>query len=1172
MPSTTTVAADKWIWYDAIGNELQNSASATYAPSVTTANAGTTTYQVSYIATDPSTLIACTSPKLKVTVTVNPKPVITLPAGNKTLVCYDGGDMLWTASVDYHTNGAGSGVWKVDDVENNGMSSAGVFNPTTFGKVSDTYSISYTYTDGKKCTNTEKKDLTVQYTPAPAVTGHSSLVEDNATVSISATPTDASSTITWYNATGTKLSNNNPYETGDPGNVVTSKSYFATQTINTCESEKAEAKVSIINCPVPKPIVVQPAAICNYENPPEITATLGAWTSGTRPTAITPEILNFYDVEFGGTPLSSSATGVFTPTIDHTKAATYTYYVGEYNENVLPSACEGKRAKITLTVKKPAKPDVSIVKDNICQGQTNPQCFAVGDGSIQWYENSPSYPAGTPDQVSPSFIPAATGVGLHYVWATQTVDGCLSESDSVSFTIKAVPAAPTTENATICYGAPKASVCVQGNVGTVTWYPDATASNVLAKTTCYTSSETYAGEYSYYATQTVDGCESDRTSATYTIVELPSIPMVTTEKYSCDYDTEHVLSVAEKPGITVAWYSSSDTTSLLATGNEFTHQITQSGTVTYYVRQIANGCASNYVTTSFTVVARPKTPIVKNDAVCYGTVASLSTDGYTDMWYGESTLETKVAQGRNYTIDEATANHSYYVVREKNGCVSETVEAKVTVIPVPEVTITVDGEETSSIQRCVYEAEKPMVATVSPTMGNDDYVSWYIFPGNKTVANDSLLLSQYVPVTSQNTSNVTYTIRAQYMVKNDLHNSYCESVMDTIKVSTSAKARKPIVLSDVICQGEEIEPMFAFGTPNVTWISLDGILPVEAHGQRYEFSKQQTDLPVGDYSFLVYDIDMVTGCHSDTVTTTLTLAPAAQTKLFGSDSVCVNTTELYYTQYSGGSQYHWSVTGDNLNYTKDAKSSSVQYIDWSHAGIDTLVVFEQTWAGCQGADTLVVKIANSPQARFVWTLPGDSNVIQLTDSTVQDSIKEFTANGDLYAEEVTYNLFWNFGHIGSDQSAIDLEVPYKHRYAPIKEGDYLFGYNCPILTVQNSFGCSDSYTECVFINVTSNLFVPTAFAPTNPSQEVRYFQPKGYNLKTCEISVYDKWGNLVWYSDAVENGAFVGKWDGRCNGKLMVSDTYIWKMEATFLDGQSWEGFDVGNGKKSKFGNVMLIR
>jgi len=79
-------------------------------------------------------------------------------------------------------------------------------------------------------------------------------------------------------------------------------------------------------------------------------------------------------------------------------------------------------------------------------------------------------------------------------------------------------------------------------------------------------------------------------------------------------------------------------------------------------------------------------------------------------------------------------------------------------------------------------------------------------------------------------------------------------------------------------------------------------------------------------------------------------------------------------------------------------------------------------------------------------------------------------------------------------------------------------------------------------------------------------------LMKCEISVYDKWGNLIWYSNEVKNGAFVGSWDGRCNGKMMKSDIYIWKMEATFLDGQEWEGFDAGNGKKTKFGSVTLIR
>ena len=41
---------------------------------------------------------------------------------------------------------------------------------------------------------------------------------------------------------------------------------------------------------------------------------------------------------------------------------------------------------------------------------------------------------------------------------------------------------------------------------------------------------------------------------------------------------------------------------------------------------------------------------------------------------------------------------------------------------------------------------------------------------------------------------------------------------------------------------------------------------------------------------------------------------------------------------------------------------------------------------------------------------------------------------------------------------------------------------------------------------------------------------------------------------------------------MMASDVYIWKMEATFLDGQTWDGFDVGNGKKSKFGSVTLVR
>ncbi len=169
-------------------------------------------------------------------------------------------------------------------------------------------------------------------------------------------------------------------------------------------------------------------------------------------------------------------------------------------------------------------------------------------------------------------------------------------------------------------------------------------------------------------------------------------------------------------------------------------------------------------------------------------------------------------------------------------------------------------------------------------------------------------------------------------------------------------------------------------------------------------------------------------------------------------------------------------------------------------------------------------------------------------------------------------MSWNYGHQGEREDIIDEEMPYNRRENVVTEDGYVYGYNCPILSITNEYGCSSSYTECIFVNITTSLYVPNAFSPTNPAHSVRTFQPKGYNLKTCKISVYDKWGNIVWYSDEVENGIFVGKWDGRCNGEMMASDVYIWKMEATFLDGQTWEGFNDINGKKSKFGSVTLIR
>lgn len=1174
LPASTTVSADSWIWYDSNKNELTRGTANSFATGVSTATSGTHTFYVSYLATDALSHIQCESAKAEVTVVVNPLPEITFDQSNKQLVCYDGGDVVWKATVDYHSNGVGNGSWAVDGTENNGITSAGVFNPTAFGEQTGTYEISYTYTDGKSCVNTAKQNIKVQFTPAPDVVDFAALTEQNKTVVVSATPISNDAEITWYDANNAKKSDNAEYVTGDNGATIIHKSYFATQTINMCESKKSEAKVDIIDCPVPKPVIVSPEPICNYDAVPELQASLGEWTAGTRPNGSAEVSFKFYETEISEEPITVSATGIFVPTIDETTAATYTYWVAEYNGNVFPAACESKRVKVTVEVKKPQPPTVNVTKQEVCFGEKNPTLTAVAQGNVQWYETEPAYPATDSDAERTSYISTQTEVGTHTVWATQMYDNCLSEATSVTFTVKPNPAAPTVADVSICESAPKESLCATpADGGTITWYTNENRTGQLSKMTCYTPPVTYPDVYEYYASQTVDGCESETQKATYTIRRMPLSPVVQTNPVTCIYDSEHELSVPEQQGITVAWYSSADTTSKLFEGNTFTHQITDAGTKRYYVRQIENGCVGNYSVASFVIAEQPAQPITTDDVVCQGSTATLYTDGPRDVWYTDETLNEVAGVGYSISIPEVNQKTTYYVVRERNGCQSLVSEVSATIIEQPTLSITVDDEEVSIIKRCVYDEEPTLTASVSPAMSANDYVEWNIFPGNKTVkGGESIVLSDYVALSSTSTSGQIYTVRAQYMVKNTHKDIYCPSVVDTVKMQTNSKARTPIVLSKVICQGEEIEPMIALGSPNTTWLSQDGILPLVATGMRYEFAKQQNDLPVGNYRFKVFDISYENGCHSDTADVELTLAPAAQTKIYGKDSVCVNTTEEYYTKYSEESTYMWTVSGGNLNYSKDMNSSSIRYVDWSYSGIDTVVVFEQTWAGCRGSDTLVVKVAANPRAMFGWSLPGSSNVVELRDSTVQDSIIDVTATGERIAEEVPYTLYWNYGHAGSPTDAVDLEVPYRQRLNYIYEDGYEFGYNCPILTVENSYGCSDTYSDCIFINVTSGLYVPTAFAPMNPSAGVRFFQPKGYNLKTCHVSVYDKWGNLVWYSDEVEDGMFVGKWDGRCNGKMMMADTYIWKMDATFTDDREWEGFKTADGKRVKFGNVTLIR
>jgi hypothetical protein len=101
-------------------------------------------------------------------------------------------------------------------------------------------------------------------------------------------------------------------------------------------------------------------------------------------------------------------------------------------------------------------------------------------------------------------------------YATQTVGGCESATTAVTVTI-GTPA-PAATDQTLCSG----TVADLQPSGTgIQWYASATGGTPLASTTALVDGDTY------YATQTVGGCESPTTAVTVTIGS-PSAPIIGT--------------------------------------------------------------------------------------------------------------------------------------------------------------------------------------------------------------------------------------------------------------------------------------------------------------------------------------------------------------------------------------------------------------------------------------------------------------------------------------------------------------------------------------------------------------------------------------------------------------------------------------------------------------------
>jgi gliding motility-associated-like protein len=101
------------------------------------------------------------------------------------------------------------------------------------------------------------------------------------------------------------------------------------------------------------------------------------------------------------------------------------------------------------------------------------------------------------------------------------------------------------------------------------------------------------------------------------------------------------------------------------------------------------------------------------------------------------------------------------------------------------------------------------------------------------------------------------------------------------------------------------------------------------------------------------------------------------------------------------------------------------------------------------------------------------------------------------------------------------------------------------VTATNKLGCKGTTDVLVKVFSTGpNIFVPNAFTPGGPSNNV--FRPIPVGIEKLDyFRVYNRWGQLVYATTTMGEG-----WDGRLNGQVMDSGTYVWLVQGVSYTGK----------------------
>jgi len=723
------------------------------------------------------TIDGCESEYLELSLIVSGCPSINI--GDDVVYCEGGTLDLSFEEGDYvSTLWSGTGSIYLDNIN----SESPVFDTETSTGVFD---LKVTVEDSEGCVIEDSMQVTVNAIPIVDLNPVNTLCEGDDLTELTANVSEEGGIGTWTNAVGVSETT----ATFDPVTSGVTTVLFDYE-VNGCEAITASLDVTVLELEELS-ITYGLTEMCEDQDvlSPTLSDGVGTFTISSSTEALDTE-------------------GNFTPSL----AGPGEYEI-EYSQ--VGEQCPFISSVVTLIVNEIPVIDLSANESEICAGVLLDLTAFPAGGEF-------SGTAVVDNQFDASLVDPLTGPFTITYNYEDPITSCVAIESSFELNVNQTNA-PTGDdvallNLEIVDVESVPELCVEGD--NIQWYSSSDLGTSVASGNCYSTSFVDIspsdglmdeGVYTIYATQTLNGCESESTGLSLTITACATEAPAATESYSiCSGDDLPTL-LSNATGENVEWTLSDGVTVIGTSENldlsSFGELYDVPGIYTFLVSQEdgASLCRGPQAEVEVAVNETPTVVISGSDILCSGNETTLQAETTGDieqyLWSNGTTSVSSIS-----VSPDTTTSYSL-LVQTVFGCSAES-EIQIEVINTPDANvITVDN--------IVCQGDTLSIEAYNDPNENYEF-SWYN-------SNDELIGTG---------SSVDITDGGEYYTR-VINKGECESISEEFSIVQEYVSVNAFSLSDTVERNESVV-LTAIGTQDVlsfVWETPDG----EAYGEEIDF-------------------------------------------------------------------------------------------------------------------------------------------------------------------------------------------------------------------------------------------------------------------------------------------------------------------------------------------------